>query len=197
MSSTSELTDVPLLPFTFPSSHQILKKGELQVGEKERSHNITNLYKDIATQIAEKCVDPSTQRPYSVSMIEKAMAEVGFSVKADKTAKSQVSAATFSPHPSLQESVKARLHPCCGRLALTRPSPLGPERLPLALDCSSPGSRVHQDPPGVFHAADPARAYASADHDADKGWQAAQGADCRHSRHHRGGRVWIRRVGNR
>jgi ribosome maturation protein SDO1 len=70
---------------------QILKKGELQVGEKERSHNITNLYKDIATQIAEKCVDPSTQRPYSVSMIEKAMAEVGFSVKADKTAKSQVS----------------------------------------------------------------------------------------------------------
>ncbi|KAL7410686.1 SBDS protein C-terminal domain-containing protein [Mrakia frigida] len=68
---------------------EILKKGELQVGEKERSHNITNLYKDIATQIAEKCVDPSTQRPYSVSMIEKAMAEVGFSVKADKTAKSQ------------------------------------------------------------------------------------------------------------
>lgn len=65
-------------------------KGELQVGEKERSHNTQNLYKDIATQIAEKCVDPSTQRPYSVSMIEKAMGEVGFSVKADKSAKSQV-----------------------------------------------------------------------------------------------------------
>lgn len=68
---------------------QILKKGELQVGEKERQHNQQNLHRDIATQIAEKCVDPATQRPYSVSMIEKAMAEVGFSIKADKSAKSQ------------------------------------------------------------------------------------------------------------
>lgn len=46
--------------------------------------------RDIATQVAEKCVDPATQRPYSVSMIEKAMAEIGFSVKTDKSAKSQV-----------------------------------------------------------------------------------------------------------
>lgn len=69
---------------------QILAKGELQVGEKEREHNAGNLLRDIATQVAEKCVDPSTQRAYSVSMIEKAMAEIGFSVKTDKSAKSQV-----------------------------------------------------------------------------------------------------------
>ncbi len=68
---------------------QILKKGELQVGEKERSHELSSLWRDIATQVAEKCVDPSTQRPYTVGMIEKAMSEVHFSVKPGKSAKLQ------------------------------------------------------------------------------------------------------------
>ena len=69
---------------------QILKKGEVQVGEKERDHDLTSLRKEIATLVAEKCVDPSNQRPYPVGMIEKAMAEAGFSVKQNKNAKSQV-----------------------------------------------------------------------------------------------------------
>ncbi|KAG6918696.1 hypothetical protein DXG01_012514 [Tephrocybe rancida] len=70
---------------------EILKKGEVQVGEKERDHDLTSLRKEIATLVAEKCVEPATQRPYPVGMIEKAMAEAGFSVKQNKTAKSQVS----------------------------------------------------------------------------------------------------------
>jgi len=70
---------------------EILKKGELQVGEKEREHDLTSLRKEIATLVAEKCVDPVTQRPYPVGMIEKAMAEAGVSVKVGKNAKSQVS----------------------------------------------------------------------------------------------------------
>jgi len=68
---------------------QILKKGELQVGEKEREHDISSLRKELATLVAEKCVDPSTQRPYAVGMIDKAMTEAGYSVKTNKTAKSQ------------------------------------------------------------------------------------------------------------
>lgn len=76
-----------------PSNLQILKKGEVQVGEKEREHDISSLRKELATLVAEKCVDPSTQRPYSVGMIEKAMAEVGYSIKTNKTAKSQVGGA--------------------------------------------------------------------------------------------------------
>jgi len=40
--------------------------------------------------VAEKCVDPATNTPYSVSIIEKAMSEAGFSVKPGKSAKSQV-----------------------------------------------------------------------------------------------------------
>ena len=60
------------------------------MGEKEREHDITSLRKELATLVAEKCVDPSTQRPYPVGMIEKAMTEAGYSVKTNKTAKSQV-----------------------------------------------------------------------------------------------------------
>jgi len=70
---------------------EILKKGEVQVGEKEREHDIASLRKELATLVAEKCVDPTTQRPYPVGMIEKAMTEAGYSVKTNKTAKSQVS----------------------------------------------------------------------------------------------------------
>ncbi|KAF5338444.1 hypothetical protein D9758_012230 [Tetrapyrgos nigripes] len=70
---------------------EILKKGEVQVGEKEREHDLTSLRKEIATLVAEKCVDPDTQHPYPVGIIEKAMAEAGFSVQQNKNAKSQVS----------------------------------------------------------------------------------------------------------
>nr|ASF90268.1 hypothetical protein SPAR03153 [Bartheletia paradoxa] len=68
---------------------EILKKGELQVGEKERSSQIDSLWREIATQISEKTVDPSTQRPHSVSMIEKAMLEAHFSVNTTMSAKRQ------------------------------------------------------------------------------------------------------------
>ncbi|KAF9513456.1 hypothetical protein BS47DRAFT_1329586 [Hydnum rufescens UP504] len=69
---------------------EILKKGELQVGEKERAHDLENLWKEIANMVAEKCVDPTSQRPYPVGMIEKGMTEAGVSVKIGKSAKSQV-----------------------------------------------------------------------------------------------------------
>lgn len=71
---------------------EILLKGELQVGEKERSHALGNLWKEVAGLVADKVVDPGTKRPYSVSMIEKAMQEVHFNVRAERSAKSQVSA---------------------------------------------------------------------------------------------------------
>ena len=47
--------------------------------------------REIATLVAEKCVDPATQRPYPVGVIDKAMTEAGFSVKQGKGAKAQVS----------------------------------------------------------------------------------------------------------
>jgi len=72
-------------------AREILSKGEVQVGEKEREHDTAALRREIATLVAEKCVDPATQTTYSVSIIEKAMTEAGYSVRANKNAKSQVS----------------------------------------------------------------------------------------------------------
>ncbi|PKI85236.1 hypothetical protein MVES_000795 [Malassezia vespertilionis] len=68
---------------------EILQKGELQVGDKERSHELTNLWREIATQVAQICVEPSSQKPYTFGMIEKAMKDVHYSVKTGKSAKSQ------------------------------------------------------------------------------------------------------------
>jgi ribosome maturation protein SDO1 len=40
-------------------------------------------------QISSLCVNPATNRPYPPSMIQKALDEIGFSVRTEKSAKSQ------------------------------------------------------------------------------------------------------------
>ncbi|XP_046688666.1 ribosome maturation protein SBDS-like, partial [Homalodisca vitripennis] len=70
---------------------EILAKGELQVSDKERQTQLDSLFNDIATTVADKCVNPETKRPYPVSIIEKAMKDVHFSVKPNRNAKQQVS----------------------------------------------------------------------------------------------------------
>nr|CAG8487842.1 11917_t:CDS:2 [Entrophospora candida] len=67
----------------------ILKKGELQVSDKERSHQMDNIYREIATIVAEKCVNPDTKRPYTVTMIEKSMGELHLSVNVNRSTKQQ------------------------------------------------------------------------------------------------------------
>ena len=44
---------------------------------------------EISLQISSLCVNPSTNRPYPPSMIQKALDEIGFSVRTDKSGKSQ------------------------------------------------------------------------------------------------------------
>ncbi|KAI9634182.1 35S primary transcript processing-related protein [Dioszegia hungarica] len=70
---------------------EILRKGELQVNNLERTHNLHALSREIATLVSEMTVDPSVTPPrkHTVGMIEKAMSEVGYSVKSDKAAKAQ------------------------------------------------------------------------------------------------------------
>lgn len=67
----------------------ILEKGELQVSDKERKALYDSLFRDVATIISEKCVNPTSNRPYTVSMIENAMREVHFSLNPNKAAKVQ------------------------------------------------------------------------------------------------------------
>lgn len=72
---------------------EILRNGELQVSEKERQHQAGNLFNEIAVIVANKCVDPSTKRPFSVSMIERAMKEtLHYAVVPNKSAKVQAQA---------------------------------------------------------------------------------------------------------
>lgn len=67
----------------------ILKNGQVQVNEKEREVQLDSLHRDIITIIAEKCVNPNTKRPYTVSMIEKAVQELPHSWTLTKSAKQQ------------------------------------------------------------------------------------------------------------
>lgn len=68
---------------------EILKKGELQVGEKERQAQQSQVMADIVQQVASKCVNPASKRPYPPSIVEKALKEVGFNLSATKSAKLQ------------------------------------------------------------------------------------------------------------
>ncbi|XP_022918114.2 ribosome maturation protein SBDS [Onthophagus taurus] len=67
----------------------ILQKGELQVSDKERHNQLDALFKDIATTVADKCLNPELKRPYPVTMIEKAMKDIHYSVKPNQSAKQQ------------------------------------------------------------------------------------------------------------
>ena len=69
---------------------KILAKGDLQVSEKERSSQLESMFREIATMVAEKCVNPETKRPYTVGLIERAMKDVHFSVNPHKSTKQQV-----------------------------------------------------------------------------------------------------------
>lgn len=47
------------------------------------------MFRDIATIVADKCVNPDTKRPYTVGVIERALKDAHFSVKAHKSTKQQ------------------------------------------------------------------------------------------------------------
>lgn len=48
--------------------------------------------------ILDKCVNPETKRPYSVTMIEKAMKDIHYSVKPNRNSKQQVIIVCSSAH---------------------------------------------------------------------------------------------------
>lgn len=66
---------------------EILSKGELQISERERQVQLEAMFKDVATIVADKCLNPESKRPYPVSIIEKSMKEVHISLKPNKNSK--------------------------------------------------------------------------------------------------------------
>ncbi|KAI9833964.1 MAG: hypothetical protein M1826_005869 [Phylliscum demangeonii] len=55
---------------------EILNRGELQVGEKERHAQLDRVHHEVIDLVAGKLVDPRTKRVYTPGMIEKALAEL-------------------------------------------------------------------------------------------------------------------------
>ena len=58
------------LPFPTFRMHNALNLCD---AEKERALMFDSLFRDIATIIADKCLNPESRRPYTVTIIEKAL----------------------------------------------------------------------------------------------------------------------------
>ncbi|KAG9131384.1 hypothetical protein Leryth_019631 [Lithospermum erythrorhizon] len=68
---------------------EILEKGELQVAGKERESQFQSQFRDIATIIMQKTINPDTERPYTISMIERLMHDIHFAVDPSSSSKKQ------------------------------------------------------------------------------------------------------------
>ncbi|PKA47517.1 hypothetical protein AXF42_Ash014713 [Apostasia shenzhenica] len=68
---------------------EILDKGELQVAGKERELQLSSQFRDIATIVMQKTINPETQRPYTISMIERLLHEIHFAVDPQSNSKKQ------------------------------------------------------------------------------------------------------------
>lgn len=70
-----------------------------QISEKERDVELSSLFKDVASIVAEKCINPKTQRPYTITMIERALRDCHFSVDPKRSAKQQALQVTCRTRP--------------------------------------------------------------------------------------------------
>eukprot|EP00038_Savillea_parva_P028630 m.66226 g.66226 ORF g.66226 m.66226 type:complete len:252 (+) comp8345_c0_seq4:152-907(+) len=68
---------------------EILAKGQLQVSKEEREKSSEALFTEIAKDVAVRCVNPDTNRPYPIAQIERAMKDMHFSVQPTQAAKKQ------------------------------------------------------------------------------------------------------------
>ena len=90
---------------------EILEKGQVQVGEREREHQLGSLQREIATMVAERCLNPNTNLPYPVGVIERAITEeLHYSIKQEKSAKQMaLEILKMLPQKSSLQIVRARM----------------------------------------------------------------------------------------
>lgn len=94
---------------------EILNKGDLQVGERERTAQLERVHNEVIGIVASKLVDPRTKRVYTTSMIEKALEmlsqQAHLSQGSDKEAKSASASASGSATPAAAENGEANSSP--------------------------------------------------------------------------------------
>jgi ribosome maturation protein SDO1 len=59
------------------------------VSDKERQAQQDNLFKDVASILADKTINPETSRPYTNTMLERALRDVHFNPDPKRSAKQQ------------------------------------------------------------------------------------------------------------
>lgn len=74
---------------SLPHPHHARPTLALQVSDKERKQEFESLFKDVAGVLVEKCVNPATSRPYTLSMLERALRDIHFNPDPKKAAKQQ------------------------------------------------------------------------------------------------------------
>ena len=86
-----------------------------QISEKERDVELSSLFKDVASIVAEKCINPKTQRPYTITMIERALRDCHFSVDPKRSAKQQALQVTglTRPMPGVSQQDHCKRGACC------------------------------------------------------------------------------------
>ena len=62
----------------------------VQVSEKERRGELDAAFRDVASIILEKCVNPQTSRPYTMGLIQRGLKDIHFAVDLKRSAKQQV-----------------------------------------------------------------------------------------------------------
>ncbi|KAF0688414.1 Aste57867_19970 [Aphanomyces stellatus] len=67
----------------------IVEKGDLQVADGERATTNESVLKEIAAVVAEKCVNPDSNRPYPVATIERLMKEIHYTLVQTRSTKQQ------------------------------------------------------------------------------------------------------------
>ncbi|CAP33508.1 Protein CBG15250 [Caenorhabditis briggsae] len=80
----------------------ILDKGDLQVSDKERQAASDQSLKEVSQLIASMVVNPETKRPVPPSVIDKALQEMHFSLKPNRSSKQQA----LDAIPKLRETIK-------------------------------------------------------------------------------------------
>ncbi|RCN31695.1 rRNA metabolism protein, SBDS family [Ancylostoma caninum] len=80
----------------------ILEKGDLQVSDKERQAASDQSLKEVSQLIASMVVNPETKRPIPPSIIDKALHEMHFSLKPNRSAKQQA----LEVIPKLRETIR-------------------------------------------------------------------------------------------
>jgi ribosome maturation protein SDO1 len=145
---------------------EILNKGEIQVGDKERHAELERMHAEVIDIVAGKLVDPKTKRVYTPGMIEKALdilsKQGGDAAKADSKPASGAatpgSANTKPGEPAGMPETKTKTHAWTGVVtsksaksqaleamkALIEHQPIAVQRARMRLRVTCPASTLKQ-----------------------------------------------------